>query len=343
MKQKLLLIRYGGYGDMLFFVPVLKYLFEKYDIHLDTDARGWELFKDDPRFIGKTMFKNDEMMKQANYNPNIIPMEVISKRKEDLIEKIKPDRVIDLFHTLESVCVSEKWQQIYHEDIEERRKEFGDKCWYKPAFDKCGIEFPKDVDLTGLYYSKENYEMVEKWRESHKDQFVVIIPVKGSGFHKKYPFMEDLILSILNKYEDAVVYAVGDKNNSIKIKNKRLYASMGHAPFKQMALMVKYADLVVGPETGLQVVAGMWGTPKIQLCNMSSMKQLIKHHKNDYSVQSKCKCSPCHKLVSKSSECDSIAVFDYGLHASCALQFDRDEIVANIEKVYEKKGSYANA
>jgi len=293
MKEKLLLIRYGGYGDMLFFVPVLKYLFEKYDIHLETDGRGWELFGDDPRFIGKTMFKNDEMIKQSRHNPNIIPVEIITKRKEELIKELKPDKVIDLFHTLESVCVAENWQQIYHEDIEARRNKFGDKCWYKPAFDKCGLEFPEDLDLTGLYYSQENIDMVERWRASHKDQFVVIVGVSGSGFHKKYPFLEDLMISILEKYQDAVIYAVGDKNNSINIKHKRLYASMGHAPFKQMCLMTKYADLVISPETGLQVAAGMWGTPKIQLCNMSEMKQLIQHHENDYSVQSKCKCSPC--------------------------------------------------
>ena len=55
-KEKLLLIGYRAYGDWLYASPALPYLFEKYDVHLETSYKGYELFHDDKRFKSISIF-----------------------------------------------------------------------------------------------------------------------------------------------------------------------------------------------------------------------------------------------------------------------------------------------
>jgi len=143
-----------------------------------------------------------------------------------------------------------------------------------------------------------------------------------------------LLRDILNKYKEAIIYLVGDKLSNINFKDKRVYSALGNAPYKQIILMSKYVDLVIGPETGLHVAAGMWGTPKIQFCNMSNIKQLCQHHKNDYSVQSECECSPCHRMVTKIFDCENIIVSNYELIPACVMKFNYNEIMNNVDKIY---------
>ena len=54
-KEKLLLIAYRGYGDLLFAIPVLDVLSRKYHIHLETSQQGAEIFKHDARIIGMSV------------------------------------------------------------------------------------------------------------------------------------------------------------------------------------------------------------------------------------------------------------------------------------------------
>lgn len=336
------MIGYRGFGDWLYAVPVLRYLFAEYDVHLETSCKGWDLFHDDTRFKSKTVFDVDSLYAAILQGQRLDEMQIVEERWKAVKDVVKPDKTVNLFRTLESNCVAEKWQNSFNLSADERRHIYGRKCWYEPAFEACGIPFPNNLDTTGLYYSDDNIQWVKQWREKHDGQFITMVPVSGSGFHKKYPFMKQLVFELVRKYKDAVVYIVGSELDNPGWEHERIYNACGNAPFKQTTLMVKYADLIIGPETGLHVAAGMWGTPKIQLCNMSNVTQLCGQHKNDYSIQSACECSPCHKMVQSVLDCDIVSIHDFKMSPACILQYDKNEIFANIEKIYEKSKDFAH-
>jgi len=335
--KKLLLIGYRGYGDWLYAVPALPFLFKEYEVHIEMSFRGWEFFHDDPRFAGKTVFDVEDLYDQIRSGKPLNEMEIVYQRWDAVEKEVKPDKVVNLFRTLESKCLAERYQPEFKYSLEDRQKRFGKLDWYEPAFDACGIPFPDDLDTTGLYYKPESLNWAEGWKATHNGQFIIMIPVAGSGLQKSYPQMKELVYEILDKYENAVIYLVGGINNEQNWRHKRIYHVFGDMPYKQVVLMAKHANLVIGPETGLHVAAGMWGTPKIQLCNLSNVWQLNNKHKNDYSIQSQCECSPCHKMINSIFDCDKTVVHDFGMVSECTMMYDKELILENIETVYNKE------
>ena len=336
-KRKLLLIGYRGYGDWLYAVPILKYLFQEYEVHLETSRQGWELFSDDQRFASKSFFDVHDLYNAIFYGEPLDEMKIVNERWAMLKDSLKPDKTVNLFRTLESVCVAEKWQNEFYLATKERQKIFGNKDWYKPVFDICDIPIPEQIDTTGLYFSDEQLNWADNWKRSHENDFIILVAMSGSGFHKKYPFMEELIRELLVKYTDAKVYLIGDSNEDVCVQDKRVFNVLGNAPYKQVILMTKNADIVIGPETGLHVAAGMWGTPKIQFCNMSNVWQLTHRHRNDYSIQSQCDCSPCHKMVNNVWDCENLSIVNYELIPSCIALYNKKTIMENIELIYDRK------
>jgi hypothetical protein len=76
----------------------------------------------------------------------------------------------------------------------------------------------------------------------------------------------------------------------------------------------------------------MMGTPKTMLCTQSGKDQLVKYHRNDYSVQSKAPCSPCHVMAYNGEMCEKEK--RYGLFPRCIEDFDLNEIRSIIDKLY---------
>lgn len=340
--KKLLLIGYRGYGDWLYAVPALPALFKQYDIHLETSNRGWELFHDDPRFVSKSLFDADELMFQALTDSSIDNMKIVEERWQAVEDKVKPDKVINLFRTIETKCVAEAWQPEYHLSTPERQAFFGSKDMYEQIFERCEIEF-QGIDTDGLYFTQSQIKWAEKWRKNHKNQFIIMIPIEGSAICKKNLYMKDLVYNILNEYPDVVIYLMaGKRKDESEWSHERLFKSFGYASFKQAVLMTKYADMVIGVETGLQAAAGLWGTPKIQFCTMSSVEQLCRHHDNDYSIQADCECSPCHKMINSVYDCDNAVITDYKIHPLCITQLDEGRIFSVINHVFRRRDNGSN-
>lgn len=104
--------------------------------------------------------------------------------------------------------------------------------------------------------------------------------------------------------------------------------------------MMKYADYAFGPETGLMVAAGMWGTPKTMLCNTTAIHQTCSMHKNDRSLQSSAPCSPCHKGIYTEEDCEDVRYVEGIPYSGCVHGFGFDEICGIIKDVYEQKNIY---
>ena len=339
MKPLLLLIGYRAFGDWIYSVPVLPYLFEKYRVHFDTCNKVWQLCHNDPRFETISIFEMEKYRPEDQY-------QAAAERWEMLEKELKPDKVINLWRTLETECITERYMPEFHLPVEERQKIFKDKNFYEAVFKRCGIEMPESPKLDELFYEDWEYEWGEKWRNSHETDFVIMMPIAGTGAHKVYPKMEELSLRILEAYPNAYIYLIGDPSLKVNAwKHERIYHAFEGFPIKQIFLMTKHADMVIGPETGTMVAAGMWGTPKITLCTASSVNQCCKYHKDDYSIQSSAKCSPCHRSIYGYADCENMVYAgeedgEKLYYPECVYGFDMAEILSVVERIYNRDNVY---
>jgi hypothetical protein len=104
-KPKLLLIGWRAYGDWLYASPSLPQLFEKYDVHLETNTKGKDLFYDDPRFLSKSYFEVGRYPKEKQ-------LQAAEERWAELERQIKPDKTINLWQSLEVECICERFMVI---------------------------------------------------------------------------------------------------------------------------------------------------------------------------------------------------------------------------------------
>jgi len=336
MKKKLLVLGYRAYGDWIYSLPAIMSLRDKYDLYIETNSKGFELLHDDPRIKSLSIW---DMSKFSMEDWD----RIVKERKEKLIAEIKPDRVIDLHKTIENSCIAESNQEEFDLPLEERRKLFGSKNFYENVFDACCVFMPDNFNKEGVYFSEENEAWGHRWRMKHENEFIVIVPIAGSCAHKVYPAMKQLTLKIVERYPNARIFLVGDATvKEAQWKHERIHGTAGELSMKQVIMMTKYADYVIGGETGVLVAAGMWGTPKTMLCTASSVYQCCKHHDNDYSLQSNAACSPCHKAIYGITDCDDIQFsgLDRVPYPKCVTGFGVEGLMGIVEKVYNKKNIY---
>jgi ADP-heptose:LPS heptosyltransferase len=91
--NKVLVIRYGAYGDMINITPVIKRLKELgYYIVLNTGDRGEEIFRYCPHIDEFIIHDKDT------------PLDDLNEHWEKLKEQVKPDRVINFSESIECNC-----------------------------------------------------------------------------------------------------------------------------------------------------------------------------------------------------------------------------------------------
>nr|NIT61990.1 hypothetical protein [Fodinibius sp.]NIY30570.1 hypothetical protein [Fodinibius sp.] len=259
----LMLVRYGAYGDHLFMSGVFPFLFEKYDrVLLEVNPKGIELFQHDNRFdfIGL-------------YEPWNIPekkrLRVVSEHWQTLLDRFPDYDFLNFWGSMEG-------SGIVHEDSPEAllspsaRKERFHINFHERHFQMAEMEVPDGWMATPeVFYPNEWEEWAQSWKKKDKDYFHMLIPIAGSTVQKVFPtWLPSFCRHLIDKYKDLKIYLFGDHEcdgedwdyeRTISWTHRRGRERMS---FAQVLLMAKYADYVLGPETGLLAGAGMWGTPK---------------------------------------------------------------------------------
>ena len=303
-------------------------------MYIELNRKGYEIFHDDPRFAGIKLFEFEHL-----------PQEDMEKRVfarwKEAEEELKPDKVINLWRSLETECIAERYMPEFSLTTEERQKLFGKKGFYQAVFDKCEIPMPEKFREDRLSFTDSQIVWAGKWREEHQNDFVVMMNIAGSCSHKVYPEMPKLVFDILERYPNAYIYLTGDASVAhAQWNHPRIRKTCGDTPIKQIVLMTKYADYVFGGETGVLVAAGMWGTPKAMLCTASGKEQACGNDENDYSLQSQVACSPCHKAVYTIADCENMVKDGEDTYPKCITAFPYDKITDQIQAVYDKKNIY---
>jgi ADP-heptose:LPS heptosyltransferase len=330
-KKKLLLVGYRAFGDWIYSCPVLPYLFEKYDVYGEMNFKGEELFHDDLRFKAKAYFYFESIPKEEY-------AQKAQERLDRVRDQVKPDVEINLNGSLEAACIARREQPEFNAPIGDRRVIFGSNGFYDSVFKRCGMETPNPINLEGLYYPPEIIKWAEDWREKNSDKFIIIMPVNGSSVHKRFRNWKEVATKILDTYQDSVIYLAGDNADVVKgFSHPRVrYLFWPSLPIKQTFLMTKYADMVIGPETGVMAAAGMWGTPKIMMTSASSVWQVAQYSRNDFSFQLPVACSPCPLSVYQIDDCENVIDADQERIPACVREFPVGMIMDRVDYVYRK-------
>lgn len=333
MKKKVLIFAYRAYGDWVYTLPALNVLFDnpELELYIDLNWKGFQLFQNDPRFHQISLFQFEQCK----------PEELAEDTKnhyQALIDQVKPDIIYNFNNSLEKYCIVDRSQPLFHEPLGARRMQLGDKNFYDAVFNVSGIPRPSKLKLDGLHFTPEELEIGEVWRKEHAEQFILIVPIAGSGSHKIFYEGPEFIEWVVNSHPDVVVYVTGNKEDfdEIKVKSDRVFNACSNINIKQAMFMTKYADMVIGAENGVTVAAGMWGTPKIMLCTASSVYQCTGYTDNDFSIQAMSHCSPCHRSIYVGEDCQNHHKQPDGssIHPECIFRFNLDDIKERFEHVY---------
>lgn len=315
--MKVLLIRLGAYGDAVMTTPLLREL--KKDGHHVTchiSKAGHEVLKHSPN-VDKFIIEQSDK-------------KTIQDFKEYWEELGKNyDKVINLSGSIENTLLKTKGDKGYDWDHITRHIAC-DINYYEQTLRWGGYE---GADPTPeLHFTSLEHSLAKQFRRKYKNHFVILWSLSGSAQHKTWPFAEYVAMAML-KYSDVLILTVGDAMcQLIEWRHKRTKNLCGHWPIRKSMIMTKYADCVVGTETGILNASGAYDTPKVVILSHSSRENLSKHWKNGVSIMPKdLECYPCHKLIYNRNECPLDPVLKVPM---CTTQVHSRPVFYEIEKIY---------
>jgi len=221
----------------------------------------------------------------------------------DHIKKISEgfDRVINLSESIEVALLK---PEGYDEFLwpKDKRHEQCNKNYYDYTLEKSGID---EKGLNGeLYFTKNEHRKVKKKLMKYKDKYIVLWSLSGSAYHKVYPYAEYVACEFLERHPDVVVITVGDTACTLlEWEHPRTINKSDKWNIREVMLMTKYVDMVIGTETGILNASGCYNTDKVVLLSHSSKENLTKYWKNCISLNAETPCYPCHQLHYKLESC----------------------------------------
>ena len=281
--MKILVTRLGAFGDSLVLSPVLKELKKQgHEVILHTGERGM------------TVFENCDYIDEIiPYKDNSLSLDEIHEFIDEKAKEVGADKHINFTGSIEHLLAKHPNDPEYNFPKYERA-EVCDKNYYEEAFKWADIE-GKDFNPCIVYTEDEIKEA-----RSHikKDKFNILWAMSGSGRHKAYPWVEYVIGEILNNYKDIHFITVGDlKCKIIESFDGSITNLSGDVSMRMSMCLTGQVDLVISPDTGVLHSSGQFTTPKIGLLGHTTIENITKHFKNDYSLEADCACAPCFRLI----------------------------------------------
>lgn len=321
--KEALVIRYGALGDTCWLTPVLRKLKEDgYYVVVNISERGAPVLRENP-FVDEFIIMRDATE---------IPYLELDQFWSQIGRRF--ERVVNLTKSVEGTLIRCEGDESFHWPHDMRHKE----CNYNfqdRTMELAGYPEAKGC-LPELYFSDIEETLAKNFRENHRDKFVILWSLSGSAFHKIYPFAEYVAGDMCVTHKDDVqIITVGDELCKIlEWQNSITTNRAGQWTVRQSFIMTKYADLVIGPDTGLLNAASAFDTPKIVFLSTNSVENLTKYWKNTTSLMPEdCECYPCHRLI-VSNSCPRGTVA--GTAPECTEHIKPELVKAAILKYYEQ-------
>ena len=284
--KECLVIRYGAFGDAVWVTPVLKRLkAEGYYVVYNCTPYSAEVLRACPWI--------DEFLLQER---NVVPNAELGEYWQEIRHGF--ERVINLCESVEKTLLVQQGRPEYHLP-HKKRHEMCNVNYQDRTMEIAGYPNAKG-ELPELHFTDMEETLAQMIRQAHKDKFLILWSLSGSSLHKCYPWTHIVAGTIHQKYpNDVVIVTVGDEMCRIleSWRHPNTLNKSGVWTIRQSMLMTKYADLVVGPETGVLNAASCYPTPKVVMLSHSSPENLTKYWQNCVNLSAPVNCQPCHRLI----------------------------------------------
>jgi len=289
--KKVLIIRYGAYGDCIIITPILRALKEQgYYIVMNTSDRGKDILANNPH-VDEWIF----------HDKKGLDADALNEHWEELEKKVGADVTINFTGSIEQSLALHPVDPLYNLP-KNGRKERCNKNYYEATVDwankKAGFTvIPDGINiLPELFFTEEEHKEAQSYIKEGK--FNILWAMSGSGRNKTYPWSEYVMGDVLNKYDDVHFITVGDERcQMLEARTENITNLAGSVTMRMSCLLTKYADLVISPDTGVLHASGCYTTPKIGLLGHTTKTNITETFLNDYSVEANCACAPCFRLI----------------------------------------------
>lgn len=314
------IVRYGAFGDAIqasSLYPILKK--QGYHVTLYTTNIGYEISKHDPnidKFVvqGKDQVPNHALPEfwkalEKKYTKFINLSESVEGSLLALQGRTQHTWPKNLRHKMLNV----NYNEMTH-DLAELPYEFKQKFW--------------------ITNEEKEWAKAEKKRIGGR---VILWSLSGSAVHKTWPHLDTIIARLLIAHKDTKIVLVGDELCKLLEqgweKESRVVCKSGEWTIRQSLAFAKYADIVIGPETGVLNAVAMEPMPKFVMLSHSSVENLTKHWVNTTSFEPKTSCYPCHMMHYSFEHCKQDQ--ETGC-AQCQADITPDEVYSALDGLLRK-------
>lgn len=275
--MRLLIIRYGGFGDAIQASSILPELaVSGYEITWDASEHGEMVLRGNPHL--------DQIIvtPSGSVPPQQLP-EYWNARTNGF------HRVINLCESVEEATLwSPRRLQFFHEDETRRRLADG----------HCYIEHIHKIAGTNGPFVQKFYPTLPEKEEAQQYRGAVMVVLGGSAEYKRLVHATRLAvaLRLLNK---RVILAGGPREQELARDIAALVPGVLDATewdIRTTMATAQVCDVVIGPETGVMNAVANEPCRKVLILSHSSPEQLAKHWENTMCIVPQVPCHPCHRL-----------------------------------------------
>lgn len=253
------------------------------------------------------------------------------KNRLQNIEK-QYDKFVNFGGSLEGALIASEESSEYFWPLKMRRAKNANICYYDQSMKWAGFLGEKYMGRTGeVFFLREEHDHIKKQLNPFRKDFIILYCFRGTMQQKAtYPLAQEVCNEFIRRHPETTIITTGDEGcQQWEWPHPKIIHKSGRMPFRQALLMSRYVDLVLTPETGLGIAAGVYGTPKIMLLTAASLKNIVGNDKNDFSLQSEAWCSPCTRAIYNTDNCP----MNNG-HPIC-VAFSKNKILDRMEQAYE--------
>lgn len=303
--MRILICRLGAYGDTLITTPLIRYLKQQgHEIFYLTSDNGRTILENNPN-VDKLIF----------HERDSIPNTKLGEYFEATKKLYECDQMIDLCESIEiNLAFSPSQPQSKYPKFE--KMAIANRNYYEETFDfaqkqmESGTNAPwkwaADLNPEIFFTEKEEKFIEEDIRIPYMGKKKILWGLSGSSRQKTYP--PEYMCKVIETFPDYIHITVGEEvcrllewpftHPSVKDKFPNVVPRAAKFTMRESILATKYVDLVIAPDTGLLHGSGCFDTPKIGLLTNTTIENISKHFKNNFSLEAEgVACSPCMNLI----------------------------------------------
>lgn len=265
------IIRYGAFGDMIQTSSVFPELKRQgYYITVVTSQGGVDIIKNDPH-VDEIILQEREVVRNWELG---VYWEWLKKRY---------DKFINFSESVEATFLPHKDKMPFHWPWRVRH-ELLNKNYVEMMHKIAQIPY----ELKAKFYpTEEEIAWAKAERAKMPEEKIIVWTFAGSSVHKVFPYFDEYVARVMTQLPNVGVVTIGSpETHELEggwQREPRVHRRAGVWHIRQTLTFTKlYADLVVGPETGVMNAVCREAMPKIIFLSHSTHENLTRDWRNTY-------------------------------------------------------------